>query len=259
MENEMAEHPRRNLLLRLAYVGTRYHGFQIQENALTVQEVFQQALCRVLLESPDIKGCSRTDSGVHARDFAVNFPVQSDIEERRLMHALNYYLPKDIRALSIREVPTDFHARYDCIKKRYRYLVWNDSVLDPFYIDRAVLVQRDIDLERIRSAAARFVGTHDFKPFSGRKVTVTDTVRTVYSFDVQKKGPLVSFSVTADGFLYNMVRVMVGTLLSVVHERITKDDIDAIFDSGERAAVCVTAPPEGLYLDRVFYGFEDEE
>ena len=247
----------RNLLVRIAYVGTFYHGFQVQKNALTVQEVFQNALRKSIGVLPDIKGCSRTDTGVHAREYGISFYTGSNIGTERLVEALNFHLPTDIRVMSVTEMSSDFHARYSATGKRYCYFVWNDCVMDPFHEGRALHFVKKIDEAELHRTAQQFVGTHDFTPFSGSKRNEGNTVRTVFSYDVDRKGKFVVFSVEADGFLYNMVRVMVGSLLSVARGKLTANDIRKIFESGIRPNECFTAPASGLYLDRVFYNPED--
>jgi len=240
-------------LVTISFVGSRYHGFQIQKNAVTVQEVFQDALKRVLGGLPDIKGCSRTDAGVHAKEYCISFHTPSGIEEEKLIGALNYYLPKDIRALDVREVPKDFHARYSCAAKRYRYLVYNAAVMDPFLEGYALQFIPHIDHERLDAAAKRFVGKRDFLPFSGRRDGAHDTVRTVFDFGVTREKDLVTLLVTADGFLFNMARIMTGTLLNVARGALTEKDIDDAFLTKKRMVKSFTAPAEGLYLDRVYY------
>lgn len=243
----------RNLLIKIRYVGTSYHGFQIQKNAVTIQEVFQKSLNTVLGYLPDIKGCSRTDSGVHAYEYALSTKIESSIPERKLMTALNHYLPKDVSVMSIVEVDEDFHARYSCLAKQYRYQIYNESVMDPFLLGKALQIKRNIDCELLGEAALHFVGTNDFRPFSGNNNPDDNTVRTVYRFSVSRKGSLVSFLVVADGFLYNMVRIMVGVLLEINDNRLQIEDIDRIFEGNTRTKRCITVPPVGLYLDRVFY------
>ena len=245
----------RNLLVKIRFVGINYHGFQIQKNAVTVQQVFQEALNIVLGFTPDIKGCSRTDSGVNAYEYAISLKIEDDISCDRLKNALNYHLPKDIRVISIGEVDDEFHARYSCKAKRYRYIIYNDYTMDPFLEGRALQVKKDIDPILLNEAAQCFVGTHDFRPFSGNTSMEENTVRTVYSASFTKKEKIATFLVTADGFLYNMVRIMVGVLLEVNGNRLTKEDILEIFETGIRTRRCITAPAKGLYLDRVFYSF----
>ncbi|MCL2539276.1 MAG: tRNA pseudouridine(38-40) synthase TruA, partial [Oscillospiraceae bacterium] len=242
-----------------AFIGTRYHGFQIQKNAVTVQAVFQDALRRVLGGLPDIKGCSRTDAGVHAREYCLSFRTCSEIVNDRMRDALNFHLPRDIRVMSVSEAPDGFHARYSCLAKRYRYLVVNSRVMDPFYEGLALQFVPHIDSRELHSAAQRFVGAHDFLPFSGCRRGAEDTVREVFEVSVTRENDVVCLLFTADGFLYNMARVMTGTLLSVARGALVPEDIDAAFASGERKTGCFTAPAGGLYLDKVYYEYEAGE
>ena len=202
----------RNLLLTISYRGTDLHGWQIQDNAVTVQEVFQNALYEIIHERPDIKGCSRTDSGVHANMYCVSMKITHPIAEDRLMMAMNRYLPMDVVVTSAREVDDDFHARYSCKGKEYVYKVWNSRVRNPFLNGLALHYRYDIDVEALNREAQAFVGTHDFTSFCTLdKREKGDFTRTVEYFRVERSGDLVTFTVAADGFLYNMVRIMVGT------------------------------------------------
>ncbi len=243
----------RNLLLTISFLGTAYHGWQIQENAITVQEVLQNALKTVLGEQPEIKGCSRTDTGVHASKFCVSVKTESRIPCDRLPVALNVNLPKDIAVLSCVEVSSDFHARYDAKGKRYLYKILNTPLRDPFYEGRALHYTRPLDENQLDRACKNYIGTHDFLSFCSSGSSVEDTVRTVSDARVYRQGDLVVFSVSADGFLYNMVRIMVGTLLSVAENKILPEDIPDIIASRNRNNAGITAPPHGLYLDEVFY------
>ena len=155
----------RNILLSLCYDGTRYHGWQIQKNAITVQEVFQNALIKILNVCPDIKGCSRTDSGVHANMYCVSMKIDSNIPCERLKMAINKFLPNDIAVNTAIEVPTDFHARYSCIGKEYVYKIWNKQVRNPFLDGRAFHYWYPLNIEKLNMAAYNFVGTHDFTSF----------------------------------------------------------------------------------------------
>jgi tRNA pseudouridine(38-40) synthase len=155
----------RNLLLVIRYDGARYHGWQVQQNAVTVQQVFQDALERILGERPDVKGCSRTDAFVHALEFCVSFRTERGIPCGRLVGALNHFLPEDIAVLSCREVPVEFHARYSCTGKEYQYLIWNRKERDPFLRGRALHYWYPLDLGRLNRAAAFFLGAHDFTSF----------------------------------------------------------------------------------------------
>ncbi len=244
----------RNLLLTIAYDGSRYHGWQVQENALTIQEVFQKALFAVTGLSEDIKACSRTDTGVHAREFCVSLRTESAIPPERLAAALNRYLPEDIAVNGCKAVPLDFHARYSCKGKEYTYEIWNAPVRNPFLIGRALHYWYPIDEKLLDQAAKSYLGSHDFSSFCTLdRREKGDLVRTVTDSRVERRGDMVAFTVAADGFLYNMVRIMVGTLLRVQQGKFSPEDIAGIIEAKNRKAAGPTAPACGLYLNRVFY------
>lgn len=244
----------RNLLLTICYDGANYHGWQVQQNAVSVQQVFQCALAKVLGETPDVKGCSRTDSFVHALEFCVSFKTEHSIPCGRLVGALNHFLPPDIAVLSCREVPLDFHARYSCKGKEYLYRIWNEQVRNPFLQDRALHYWYNLDLNRLNRAAAYFVGAHDFTSFCAadarKRLSMT---RTVTKAEWERKGATVVFTVAADGFLYHMVRIMVGTMLRVAQNKLEPEDMPRIIQAKSRTAAGPTAPPQGLFLSKVFY------
>ncbi len=244
----------RNLLFFIRYDGRRYHGWQVQQNALAVQAVFQEALRRVLGAAPEIKGCSRTDSGVHALEYAVSMKTESGIPCERLLRALNHFLPGDIAVTSCREAPLSFHARYSCAGKEYLYQIWNHPVRDPFREGLALHYWYPLDEAVLNRAAQDFLGAHDFTSFctlDGR--APGDFVRTVTRAEVFREGDLVTFAVAADGFLYNMVRIMVGTLLRIAQGKFPPDAIPGILAARDRGRAGPTAPACGLYLHRVFY------
>lgn len=244
----------RNVLMSLCYDGTNYHGWQVQKNAVTVQEVFQGALARLLGEDVDIKGCSRTDAGVHANMYCVSAKIDSKVPCDRLKMALNRFLPRDIAVTGAVEVPLDFHARYSCSGKEYVYKIWNEPVRNPFWHGRAFHYWYHLDVEKLDSAAKNFIGTHDFTSFCTLdKGNPDNMVRTVKAFSVERNDGLVEMRVTADGFLYNMVRIMVGTLLRVAMGRIEPQEIPDIILAKDRAKAGPTAVAHGLYLNRVFY------
>lgn len=249
----------RNLLVKIAYDGSRYHGWQVQENALSVQSVFQQALEKILCESVELKGCSRTDTGVHAREYAISFKTTRTIPAQSLVFALNRFLPGDIAAKSCKEVPEEFHARYSCRGKEYVYEIWNDPIRNAFLENRALFHRYPLDTEKMNRAAAYFLGCHDFSTFcTGDKRDPNHMERTVFRSEVSREGKIVRFTVAADGFLYNMVRIMVGTLLEVSRGRFQPEEIPAMIEQKNRKAAGPTAPASGLYLNRVFYeGGED--
>ena len=244
----------RNLLLTLSYCGKNLHGWQIQDNALTVQEVFQNALYQIIHERPDIKGCSRTDSGVHANMYCVSMKIAHPITEDHLMMAMNRYLPDDVAVTDVRIVPDDFHARYSCKGKEYVYKVWNSRVRNPFMQDLVLHYRYEMDIEAMDREAQAFVGAHDFTSFCTLdKREKGDFTRTVKYFNIEREGDLVTFTVAADGFLYNMVRIMVGTLLAMNNGRIPFGTLPQIIEGENRKLAGPTAPSCGLYLNKVFY------
>ncbi len=243
----------RNLLVELCYDGSAYHGWQVQKNALTIQEVFQNAAERIFCTRPDIKGCSRTDSGVHANSYFVSFKTDKNIPEDKVVTALNTYLPKDIAVLSCMEVPKDFHARYSVKSKEYVYKLYNGKIRNPFYNHYAFHYRYPVNAEYLNAQAKAFIGTYDFSGFCSSNSAVEDTVRTVKNFEVSRDGDMVYFTVEADCFLYNMVRIMVGTLIFINEGKIKADELKDIIESKNRKKAGKTAPPQGLYLNRVNY------
>ena len=239
----------RNVLIKLAYDGSYFHGWQIQENAMTVQECFQTAMAKILGSCPDIKACSRTDTGVHARIFCVSVHIDNPITNERLKGALNHFLPEHMACLGCEEVPDDFHARYSCLGKEYVYEIWNTEVRDPFLKNKALHYWYHLDEEELNRAAAHYVGTHDFTSFCTLDARKSDDlVRTVYKAKVHREGDKVFFTVAADGFLYNMVRIIAGTLIKVGQGAMEPEKIPEILAAMDRQAAGPTAPPGGLTL-----------
>lgn len=243
----------RNLKVIMAYRGTAYHGYQKQDNAITVQEVVEKCVSRVLDTSTDIIGCSRTDTGVHANEFCFSLKTERQIPVRNFIRGVNGYLPSDISILSCEDAEDDFHARFSCKGKEYMYLIHNSECRNPFAEDLQYHYRRNMDLDLMRRAAAHIVGTHDFKSFCSANTDKTDTTRTIYSLDIEKEKDLVKVLVKGDGFLYNMVRIIVGTLLWVNEGKISPDDIPDIISARDRQCTGKTAQAHGLYLNKVFY------
>ncbi len=243
----------RNLLVEIKYDGTAYHGWQVQKNALTVQEVFQNAVEKVFSKRLDVKGCSRTDTGVHANQYFLTLETDMDISDYGVVMALNTHLPKDISAVSCKEVADGFHPRYSCLSKEYVYKIYNSQIRNPFYADYALHYKYPLDADYLNREAQAFVGTFDFAGFCSVKSDAESTVRTVKSIGVRREGDMVYISVEADGFLYNMVRIMVGTLLFVAQGKIKEGQLKGIILSKNRTLAGKTAPPQGLYLNRVNY------
>ena len=244
----------RNLLLTLRFLGTNYHGWQVQENARSVQEEVQDAVEALFGTRDPVTGCSRTDTGVHAEMFCCTLRTENDISCYRLIAGLNAKLPPDIAVSDCIEVPEDFHPRYNATAKQYRYRIWNGSARNPFWEERAHYVHPKLDWERMNRNAKDFLGTHDFTSFTNSKEVINDNVRTVRRAEVFREGDdSIVFLVEADGFLYNMVRVMAGTLLAIEAGKREDGSIPSILDARDRKAAGQTAPACGLYLHEVFY------
>ena len=242
------------IMLTLRYDGTAYHGWQVQPNGVTVQQVLQDAIQAVTGVRSGVIGCSRTDAGVHADMFCCTFDTDCALRGDKLCSALNFHLPPDVAVYAAREVPEDFHPRYHAAGKRYVYRIWNGAQRHPVYERYALHRNRPLDAERLDRVAADFVGRHDFATFCGAGSDLQGTTeRTIYACTVKRQGDLVLFTVEGDGFLYNMVRIMVGTLLDVAAGRLPEDGIPAILESRDRAAAGATAPAKGLCLQQVFY------
>lgn len=246
----------RRLLLTLRYDGTAYHGWQVQPNAATVQETLQDAIEALTGTRAGVIGCSRTDTGVHADMFCCTFDTETAIAVERIPLALNMHLPEDIAVYACKEVAHDFHPRYAACGKRYTYRVWNTHCRNPFWDRYAVRHTVMLDAEKLNRFAQDFVGTHDFSAFCAAGADTTDAVRTVTAFEVRRAGDLVTFSVQANGFLYNMVRIMVGTLLDMAAGRLPEDAILTALEKKDRSFAGATAPAKGLRLEEVFYGEE---
>ena len=250
------------LLLKISFLGTYYNGYQVQPSVPTVQQKLNEGAKRIFGYDCDIVGCSRTDSGVHANEF---FVAVSKKGERGLDYtvplasvplALNSVLPDDISVLEAKEVEDSFHPRYDVKYKEYIYKIWNSPIKDPFLADRAYHIPQRIedgDVERMCEAAKYFCGQHDFAAYMAQGSKIVDTHRTVKYAEVKREGDLIIFKVAADGFLYNMVRIMCGTLLLVARGKIAPEDIQKITESKCRENAGMTVPACGLYLNKVEY------
>ena len=243
-------------LLWISYKGTNYAGFQVQPNAPTVCAVLQNAMQAALGQRPDVKGCSRTDAGVHARRFALSFCYTGRVPMEKFVPALNAHLPPDIRALAVQPVADDFHARYAAHAKTYHYYILNARVDDPFTFDTCYRVAAPLDLAAMQAAAQQFVGTHDFAALcaSGSSAAAHgDTARTITECNVVQSGNHFVISVTADGYLYNMVRILAGTLVEAGLHKRAPESIPALLASRDRRQAGQTLPAKGLFLEKVEY------
>lgn len=243
----------RNIALQLMYVGTAYHGWQIQNNAATVQETLEQAVAKVVKHPVRFTGAGRTDAGVHARVYIANFRTTCNIPCDRMPLAFNARLPEDIVVVSAREVSDSFNAIGSCRKKEYTYQVYNSRIRNAFYVDRAYFYPKRLDEKVMARAAQEFVGTRDFAAVRDVGTNVRSTVRTVYYFDVAREGDLITLKACANGFLYNMVRIMVGTVLYAAEGKLTPEDIREILLRGNRVEAGPTVPPGGLYMTKLWY------
>ncbi|MCL2088853.1 MAG: tRNA pseudouridine(38-40) synthase TruA [Oscillospiraceae bacterium] len=243
----------RNLLFKIAYKGTAYHGWQVQSNALTVQEVVCKAVERVMGRH-DVSGCSRLDAAVHANAYYFNIITESSIPCGGMAAALNIALPGDISVLDCRQVPMDFHPRYSACKKEYIYKIWNSPHRNPFMEGLVLNYKYPLDIDRINAACLPFIGTHDFIGFCSSGANLRGgSVRTIFDMKAVRDGELVTISVTGDGFLYNMVRIMTGTLIYKKGGCPSADEIAEIIESKSRGRAGKTAPACGLYLNEVYY------
>ncbi|MBQ4365700.1 MAG: tRNA pseudouridine(38-40) synthase TruA [Clostridia bacterium] len=243
----------RNIKLFLQFDGAAFHGFQQQPNGDTVEAQLKKALSRLLGEACTVYGCSRTDAGVHANEFCCNFKTQSDRDCDKLLQGLNAVLPPQISVLSCAQAPESFHARYDCRAKEYAYCIWNGRTRNPFLLQRALFYPFPLDVAFLNEQAQDFVGTHDFSAFCASGASTKTSVRTIERCSVVRTGELVTFTVCGNGFLYHMVRIMVGTLLDLQRGKLPPGSIPSILRSADRTRAGITAPAEGLYLNRVFY------
>ncbi len=239
--------------LTVQYDGTNYHGWQVQPNGLTVQQVLQDAIESVTGIRASLTGCSRTDAGVHAHHFYCTTPAPARLSPSQFVKALNANLPQDVAVLDGKAVSADFHPRYSATKKRYVYYIWNGQVRNPFWQRYSLHIRNRLDDAVMNLAAKRFVGTHDFSAFCSAGSEVEDKVRTIYRAEVTREGDLLRFIVEGNGFLYNMVRIMVGTLLDIENGKLSQESIDNALQSGNRNLVGPTATACGLFLDDVIY------
>lgn len=243
----------KNVKLIIEYDGTNYHGWQSQLNAKTVQETVERAIHGLTGEKININGSSRTDQGVHAYGQVANFFTESNIPHDRFSYALNRLLPEDIIIRKSEEVCMDFHARYCTKGKKYRYLIYNSSFPSAIFRNRSYHVSHNLDMDNMKKAIPYFKGMHDFSAFKATGSSVKTSIRTIFDVNLSRVEDNIWFEVSGDGFLYNMVRIMVGTLVDVGMGRIKAEEIPDIIESCDRKRAGRTAPPQGLYLVEVYY------
>jgi tRNA pseudouridine38-40 synthase len=245
------------LMLVIAYDGSGYDGWQSQRTGVGVQSLVEAALAKLFPSSPRVFGSSRTDAGVHAMGMAAHFEVPHPewrMTPARLLLAVNAHLPSDIRVQAVRRMPAEFHARFSAAGKEYRYLVWNHPAMNPLLRTQAWHFRRKLDWQAMRAAARDFVGRHDFRSFRVNPDYDTDsTVRTLTRCEVRRRGPLMTFVIEGDGFLYRMCRGIVGTLVQVGEGKIHSGAVREILARCDRTFAGMTAPAHGLVLWRVLY------
>jgi len=270
----------RNIMLTVAYDGTAYHGWQVQPNGVTVQEMLETAVRKLTGESLRILCAGRTDSGVHALGQVASFHTLSEIPAAQFRRGLQRFLPDDIAVVRSQEVASEFHATFSAKRKRYRYLIWDGPVTPPFLRNQVYRPRQSLSIDRMQESLPSLLGTHDFRCFETNYPNKATSVRTildvrmerqpvpaVYSMannwqptDLQRhedpQHPLIVFEVEADGFLYNMVRAIVGTLLRIGTHQRPPEYLDEVIRSQDRGMAGATAPPHGLYLVRVDYPAE---
>ena len=243
--------------LTIAYDGTRYFGWQVQKGRMTVQQRLEEALLELFPSVKRVHSSSRTDTGVHALGMVAHVDIpeaECRMDARKLLLAVNSFLPVDVRIVAARRVPEDFHARFDAKGKRYFYLIWNHAAMNPLLHNRAWHVKVPLNLERMQKAAKLFVGRKDFKSFaSTREYEMESTVRRLTRCDVRKEGYTWKITIEGDGFLYKMCRGIVGTLVRVGQGKLTQTEIRQIFRERDRSVAGMNAPACGLTLWRVFY------
>jgi len=235
------------------YDGTAYAGWQIQPNGLTVQEVVEKALAELTGERIRLHSSGRTDAGVHARGMSVHFRTERDLPLAAYREGVNRLLPPDIAIREAVEVPEGFHARFDATGKWYRYTICQGDVRSPLHRLTSWHIRTPLDLDAMKRGASAFVGEHDFAAFRSSSCEARSTVRTIFSVNIEKDGPLLFIDVKGSGFLKNMVRVMVGTLVELGLGKRLPEDLPSLFESGQRSASGKTAPPQGLCLMEVWY------
>lgn len=243
----------KNFKLVISYDGTNYHGWQVQDNGPSIQGKIEDSLGSIFNTPVRLRYSSRTDTGVHALCQVASFRAETCIKEENIKRALNSMLPDDIVVTSVNVMPDDFDARKP-VKKTYKYCIKNCATRDPFYLNRAWWIPYGLDLGLMYKASRSLVGTHDFQAFMSSGSDVKTTVRKIFDIDITISSDNIFINITADGFLKQMVRNIVGTLVDVARGHIPANKVKEILDSKDRKTAGVAAPACGLYLEKVYYG-----
>ncbi len=240
----------RNIAFIISYDGTNYHGFQRQNEMMTVQQALEDALFKITGEKIVVHGCGRTDAKVHALNYLLSFCTESSVPAERFPAAVNSVINDDIFVKRAWEADENFHGRFSVSRKTYVYRI-NNGEYNPFLRNHSWYYKYPLDVEKMNEAAKFLIGTHDFNCFMASGGQVDSTVRTMFDANVSKNGDIVEISLTADGFLYNMVRIITGTLVYVGGGKFEPEDVKKIIESSDRTKAGITAPPQGLFMKNV--------
>lgn len=243
----------RNIKLIIEYDGSNYSGWQRQNDVTTIQETIESTLEKTTGKKTQLIASGRTDKKVHALGQVANFFTDSNIPGANFKYCLNTKLPKDIQIIESKEVPVNFHSRFDAKGKRYKYLIYNNSIASPIYRNYSCHVRKDLDIKEMKEALAYFIGTHDFKSFMGPKSDIDTSIRTIYNMEISSRGRLIEIVIEGKSFLRHMIRIIVGTLIYIGMGKIKKEKIRCMLNKGNRTLAGPTAPPQGLFLQEVFY------
>lgn len=243
----------KNIKLTIEYEGTNYSGWQRQNNVVTIQGTLEDALKQMTKENIKLMGSGRTDGKVHALGQVANFLTNSSIPGEKYKYALKFLLPDDISIVESEEVDLNFHSRFSATRKRYKYLVYNGKLPKAIYRNFSYHVPHNLDINEMKEASRYFIGKHDFRTFMASNANVHSTIRIIHEIFIEEENGLIEFIIEGNSFLHNMVRIMVGTMLFVGMGRIDKTEIPKIILDGNRKAAGPTAPPQGLFLEKVYY------
>lgn len=243
----------RNIALIISYDGAGYFGYQIQDGFITIQQVMEECISKMTKEKATVYGCGRTDTGVHALNYLMTFKTNSTVPTDRIPYALNAYLPDDITVKQAFEADEDFHGRFSVKRKTYVYRILNTEFADPFRAKYTWHYKYSLDIEKMKEAASYIVGEKDFICFMASGGQVKTTVRNVDELNIEKEGDEIVITISSNGFLYNMVRIITGTLVYVGCGKLQPADLTEIINSKDRRKAGITAPPNGLYLKNVEY------
>jgi tRNA pseudouridine38-40 synthase len=242
----------RNIMITIQYDGSKYYGWQKQNDSPGIQSVIEKSIYKITKENVELISSGRTDRGVHALGQVANFKTESKIAVEKIPAAINSSLPDDISIIDAKEVDENFHARYCSSKKRYRYVIYNNKYKNPIYRKYSYHVKYDLNFEKMKEESRHLIGEHDFIGFRSTGSSAKGTVRTIYDIELKKEGDFIVLEIEGKGFLYNMVRIIAGTLIEIGRGRI-KESLKDIIESKERSRAGHTAHANGLFLKKVYY------